>query len=360
MKRVDHDGGLAALGIAAAACFPGSVPAVRDVVAARNAELDGFADRADIRAFLGGQRTLHADLLPDSMQELDGLAAGFGMPVDALFLFLHGTILREMRGRQPAGAEDGCSVWAARTAAGPMLVKNRDFHVAHAGLQAATVFRGPETATPVVGLGSLGAPLGWSSGMSRDLAVADTQIAARSHGPGLNRYLLIGHLLRRCASVDDALAVIRRVPHVGGGSLTLADRGGALATVELGHRAVGVARGDAAGHSTETNHFVSEACGSDWLPGDDAANRSTEARLRRLRDTVPLLAGLPEADIVPEAKALMASHASGDGHDALCRHEAEARGQDTLSCAIYDLGAGVLHVADGHPCAGRWTTVTAG
>src|SRR3546814_7857761 len=73
---------------------------------------------------------------------------------------------------------------------------------------------------------------------SDGLALADTAAATTDHGVGWLRYFLMTRLLARHATVAAALEDIRGLVHDGGGSLVLADAGGALASVDLGHSKV--------------------------------------------------------------------------------------------------------------------------
>ena len=182
-------------------------------------------------------------------------------------------------------------------------------------------------------LGSLGAPGAWSSGMNSDgLALADNQIATADHGPGMLRYFLMNTLLATCATVAAALALIRALPHAGGGSLVLDDRGGAGATVALRHHRVDVTRGATVAH---TNHYTAAP---DRLP----PVAHSAGRLETLRAA---LAEQPARD----PRAILALHAP----TALCRH-APPDPSPTLAGAVWDTRNGVALLALGPPCCTPW------
>ncbi|HEV7267655.1 MAG TPA: C45 family peptidase [Falsiroseomonas sp.] len=230
-------------GLGQARACPEAAPAVRDAIRSRLA-----AARRDV-PFLEAQRAITARLAPEALLEICGIATGFGFGDDEVFDFLHIGCLNDLAATPKD--EDGCTAFARDG----VVAKNRDFCPEHVGLQRIFLYDDPARGgRRVLCLGSLGAPGAWSSGMNSDgLALADTQIATSDHGPGMLRYFLMNALLARCATVAEALALIRSLPHAGGGSLVLADRGGAAAAVELRHRRVDIEQGACVAH---TNHYT--------------------------------------------------------------------------------------------------------
>jgi hypothetical protein len=255
---------------------------------------------------------------------------------------LHLGVLADWADRDASG--DGCTAWAARGEGGaPLVVKNRDYGGRWPLPSAVFRLSDPAWRGPVLCVGSLGAPGVYSSGINADgLALADTQIAARATGVGLLRYFAMTRLLAECGDVAAALALLRALPHAGGGSLVLADRGGALAAVELGHRGIGIERADA--WVARTNHFVS--------PELAAATRgeadNSGARLATIRAFLQHASTRVDAGA---ARAGMASHDDGPAA-GLCRHGPP--GPVTLSTAIFDVAAGSLEIAEAPPCRAPW------
>jgi hypothetical protein len=341
-------------GRAQAAAAGALVPAVRDAVRGRLGEAQDMLARDDARAHLAALRAHAASLDPAALEEVAGLAEGYGLSADDLLAMLHLGVVADWAGR--GQEDDGCTAWARGGACGaPLLVKNRDYSGRWPLPAAVFLLSDPAWRGPILCVGSLGAPGVYSSGINADgLALADTQIASRDSGVGLLRYFVMTRLLARCADVGEALAALQALPHAGGGSLVLADRGGAVAAVDLGNRAIGVDRG-AAGWVARTNHFVAPALAgatrSDAESAWSAAN--SRARLASLHAALARGAAREGAD---RARTLMAAHDAA-GHAGLCRH---GGGADvlTLSTAVYAVADGRLDLAGSPPCRAPWAGYT--
>jgi hypothetical protein len=311
-------------GLGQALACPAMAPAVRDAIRLR---LAAAPDTPRGRAFLAAQREATAALAPEALAEIAGIGEGFGLAAAEIFDFLHLGCLADLA--QAPVDTDGCTAFAR---AG-VVAKNRDFRPEHAALQRIFVHADPAWGgRSVLCLGSLGAPGAWSSGMnSAGLALADTQIATADHGPGLLRYFLMNRLLADCATVAAALALIRALPHAGGGSLVLADAGGAAAAVELRHGRVDIVEAATLAH---TNHY-------------EAAPEPLSAVAHSLPRVEALRAALA-ADPARDARALLAMHAPA----ALCRHAPDP--SPTLAGAVWDTRRGVALLALGPPCCTPW------
>jgi hypothetical protein len=198
-------------------------------------------------------------------------------------------------------------------------------------------------------VGSLGAPGALASGINTDgLAVADTHVGTTSHGVGWLRSFLMTRLLRECATVAEAVALVFRVPHAGGGTLVLGDATGATAAIELSHRATAAEEPGERDYVARTNHYVSDRLDTDGVASDPGA-RASRARLATLEHA---LRGLPLPYAHEAIAKLMARH--GDSATSgLCRHE-QAPDVRTLSCAIFDCRAAALLFSFDPPCEGRW------
>lgn len=327
----------------------GQAEQVRAATVARveTARTDGLLD-ADATAYLVAQRAFHVRHDPDGLAELAGIATGLNMPEDDLFAHLHLGTLRDLKG----GAQliDGCSAWAVTEGPdGPLVVKNRDYSGQHLGIQTVTDHHGPDIATGgMLCLGSLGSPGAYSSGINAaGLAVADTQVAVATHRVGWLRYFLMTRLLARCATVADALTFLTGVTHAGGGTLILADTGGAAAAVELGANSITQV---SAARVWRTNHYVSETLADDTLPpGDDNIAANSRQRFAYLAAT------LPGGDwTVSAARALMATHPSSGGVGApICQHGTVDSTQ-TISSTVYSCNLRSIEICEGNPCTGSW------
>ena len=333
-------------GRAQAAAEPEMVAAVRAAVDLRMGQaqeaghLDGKAED-----WLGEARAVCAEHVPESLQELEGIAEGFGLTPDTVFTYHHLGILADLA-RSAAPHVDGCSAWAVASGPdGPLLAKNRDYHGEHAALQ--RVFLSADAGwggRTVMGVGSLGSPAAYSSGMNSDgLAIADTQIGTTDHRPGVLRYFVMTKLLSDCADVGEALALIAGLPHAGGGTLVMADRAGAVAAIEFGASRLAVETGGAL--AMRTNHFISQELADATLYSDGNRIASTHARLKFLRASLP-----GRAWTIEDAEALMGAH---DGEAALCRHGIDGDAL-TISSAVFSCADGTLYFSSESPCHGNF------
>jgi predicted choloylglycine hydrolase len=306
--------------------------------------------------WLDAQHTFMRDNDPEGYVEVQGIAEGFGIAADALFACLYSNVIADLA-EQPA-LSDSCTAWAApRGANGPAVVKNRDARGVQSDLQYVFRHADPEwSGRRILCLGSLGAPSAYSGGINTNgLAVADTQIGTADHGEGWLRSFLMTRILRECATVADAVGLVFRTPHAGGGSLLLGDATGAVAAIELAHHALAAEEPGDTGYVARANHYVSDRLrGQDLAPPDDVGARTSRSRIATLDHALRALT-LPFA--VDDIKSLMARH--GDSASAaLCRHE-EGRHIRTISCAIFDCKSAALHFSFDAPCRGPWLRIEA-
>jgi hypothetical protein len=321
------------------------IGAVQDAVNTRLAQAGNLLERPTVRDFLREQARLLGHLAPESAAEVEGIADGFRLDPASVLAYLHLGILADF-------AADGCSAWAwgGSNPEDTVLVKNRDYRGEHTVLQRVFLHRDPlQPGKAVLCVGSLGSPGAFSSGMNaQGLALVDTHVSTRDHGPGLLRYFLMTRLLWNCRTVEEAIALIDEIPHAGGGTIVMADPTGACAAVELGHKAHAVENQVA--YVVRTNHFLSGECAPSWLPaGSDPMAASTRGRHARLK---AWLAAQDDAPSLHETASLMGSHGE-DGQEALCRHgeDGDAR---TISCVIFAPAKRRLYFASREPCAGEW------
>lgn len=320
------------------------------VARVERARADGLID-AEAQTYLTAQRQFHETHDPEGLAELTGVADAFGLPETDLFAHLHLGTLRDMK----CGAVllDGCSAWAVPGGPeGPLLVKNRDFSGLHLGIQCVMRHAGSDIATgQVLSLGSLGSLAAWSSGINAaGLAVADTQVAVNRHRVGWLRYFLLPRLLARAQTVADALALIRSLPHAGGGTLVLADRDGATAAVELSATGPVIATG---GLQWRTNHYTAPTTQGETLgPDGDRIAGNSHRRFDYLGQVLPERSWTKSA-----AKTLMSAH-PGPKTAPLCQHADGADGAETISSVIYSCTVNGMEISEGTPCLGRWQVVT--
>lgn len=345
-------GGPYARGLAQAALCPDMVEHVRHAIRHRLSETAPALARGEVRQFIQGQRAYTERQYPEILAELQGIAAGFGLGEQALFDYMHCSSAMDLAAL-PEHDPDGCTSFAASLPeGGAMLAKNRDYRPEHVPIQRVMRHADPDWGgRNILVLGSLGSPGNFSSGMNSDgLVVSDTASRTIDMGVGFHRYFLLTWLLVHCASVDQALAAIRRITHTGSGLLILADASGAVAAVELGHRRVGIER-MTSGRVGRTNHFVTPEMAAVNLKAAGSA-RSRANSIRRWGVLGPLLAGLPQPPAIDDVARLLAHHdAKGDA--AFCRHG----GGDlstTISGAIYCARERRMYAALGNSCEAPW------
>lgn len=341
-----------ARGRAQAAACPDQIGHVREAVAHRLAETRDALARPDVRAFVDGQRTATSVMYPEILDEIRGIADGFGLEAAAVFDYLHCSSamdLAQLEEHRP----DGCTSFAVTGAGGAALVaKNRDYRPEHIPIQ--RVMRHADPAwggRELLVIGSLGSPGNFSSGMNSDgLAVTDTASRTIDMGVGFHRYFLLTWLLVGCRTVDEALTAIRRTTHTGSGLLLLGDATGAVAAVELGHRAIGFEY-KSSGRIGRSNHFVTPAMTPRNLsvPSSAASRANSIARYPRL---LRRLEAMPPAPGVEDARAVLAHHGE-DGGSAFCRHGGDDLAT-TIAGAVWDTGARRLFMAAGVPCSAPW------
>jgi len=327
---------------------------VSAAVARRLGELGPALALPSVVAWLDAQHAFVRDHDPDGYVEVQGIAEGFGIAADALFACHFGDVIADLAGG--SALADASTAWAtAQCEGGPVIVKNRDVRGGRNGLEGVFRHADPEWGgRRVLCVGSLGAPGAVAGGINSDgLAVADTHVGTPDHGEGWLRPFLMSRLLRECANVAQAVALVFRLPHAGGGTLLLADAAGAVAVVELAHGAVAAEEPGERDYIARTNHFMSDRLrGRDLATPDDIGARASRARMATLEHA---LRDLPVPFAHDAVRKLMARH--GDRASAgLCRH-GEAGDVHTLGSAIFDCGGPALQISSGPPCENRWMRI---
>ena len=302
--------------------------------------------------WLDAQHAFVRDNDADSYVEVQGIAEGFGIAADALFACCFGNVIADLA-LQPA-LVDASTAWATPHGKnGGLVVKNRDSRGAQGPLQRVFRHTDPEWGGKrILCLGSLGTPGAFAGGINTDgLAIADTEVGTADHGEGWLRSFLMNRILRECATVSEAVGLVFRTPHAGGGTLLLGDRTGAVAAIELAHSAVAAEEPGDAGYVARTNHYVSDRLCVAPRP-DDIDARASRARIATLDHG---LRGVASPFAIDAIQTLMGRH--GDSASAgLCRHE-EGRDLQTIGSAIFDCRSPALHFSFDAPCRGPWQRI---
>ncbi len=200
---------------------------------------------------------------PNAMEELRGIAQGFGMAAFDLFCGWYAAALGEIH-----TTRGGCTAVASgsygQTAASSRTAMCRAKRSASKPCFACRAVRG--VAAPSLASPALAAPPVHPAASMKPVSASLTQIGSIDRGVGLIRYILMQQLLTDCRNVPEALAKIKATQHTGGGALVIADIQGRIAAVELGHRVTFV---ESIHHGTlaRTNHFTGERTSvSDAIP----------------------------------------------------------------------------------------------
>lgn len=337
-------------GRAQAARCPDMIDHVRHAIEHRLHQTEAAYAKDEVRRFVDGQRAATEKIWPDVLEEIRGIADGFGLAPETVFDYLHCSSAADVAAL-PEHEPEGCTSFAVSAEDGAVVAKNRDYRPEHIPIQ--RVMRHVDPAwggREILVLGSLGSPGNFSSGMNSDgLAVTDTASRTTDIGVGFHRYFLLTWLLVHCDSVDEALRAIRGITHTGSGLLILGDASGAVATVELGHTQIGFEH-LSSGRVGRSNHFVTPHMAP--LNMRVAANADSLANSRRRFPALQRrLAALPATPGIDEAGAILADHGSAD--DGFCRHGGPEL-STTIAGALWLTGSRrLLHVA-GNPCCDSW------
>jgi isopenicillin-N N-acyltransferase-like protein len=151
--------------------------------------------------------------------------------------------------------------------------------------------------------------------------------------------------------VAGALAYLAATPRLGRNNLILADRAGAMAVFENGHRAHAIRR-PADGLLVNTNHFNDPAMAAAFVETEPPPLRGNSFR-RYEKAAAALQAAYGDIDL-PFARRLMAGH---DGPLAsLCRHPNDISASSTIAAILFQPGRGVMHICHGQPCQAAYLT----
>jgi predicted choloylglycine hydrolase len=334
-------------------------PPIVEAIEARFAQVESDSPDERFESLVRETAEVLREMDPPILEMIRGQAEALELDLDTLLRYDLVSYLRDdlITGQTANSASEGCTTWAAvgsATADGePLLVKNRDYRPEHLPLQ---IF---VTATPTVGYryiygSSAGSPGVFNSGMNeKGLAIADTHVCSTDIGPGLPDYSLMMHILEEHDTVRSALDYLSSVPRMGRNNLILADAGGDLAVVELGHHHLAVveAQNDI---GVNTNHFVSPSLKDSFV---DRTRPPVKGNSFHRYDLVRRELEAARGNIdVAFAQRLMATHAGPLA--SICRH-LELSGQSaTIATMIYQPACRASIFCYGYPCESPYHTIT--
>lgn len=315
------------------------------------------------KRFIGRDVQAH---YPDQYERMRGIAAGAEVALHRLFLApaIEIVLNRTIYAMPPAGACSAVAITGDRSATGePVIAKNFDYP--RAGLETYLA----RHSRPRGGARSLDvthSPLAGSHEGINEHGLAVTYNYGSFRGRPAARVsitTLVQELLERCATVDEAVALLRVRPRSGGALLMLADASGELASVELAPDTIAVRRASALIH---TNHALTRDMAARdvppqavfprwWRPREIAGTRvraSSERRLERAEKMVEEAGSLGERDLL----AMMSDHAGGGGDDfSICRHGPYY----ATTCSVLLFPARrTMKLVFGAPCAEPYTELS--
>lgn len=306
----------------------------------------------DLRAVGDEALEVIADYAPDAAAEIRGLAVGAGLePWAPAALNARTEILARLGAALPAE----CSTVVLLLPGGePLTMQTWDWHDLFADGWLAWTIEHPDgrvvhTVTEYGLLGKIGVN-------SRGVGVHLNILSHRGDGGrmGVPVHVLARTVLDRARHAAQAVALIGAARTSASSALSVvgASAAGATATcAELATDGLRFVLPSRSGVLLHTNHFLDpHLAGGDLAPSRgpdsylrlDVLRRSLQARAPRDRE---------------ELRALLADHSGGAG--SVCCHPDDDAGLGarwaTLATVSLDVGAGVLWVAPGSPCAGsKW------
>jgi isopenicillin-N N-acyltransferase-like protein len=284
---------------------------------------------------------------PEHAEEIAGIAEGAGLPVEALAAVNARTEI--LVAANPSGITECSTVVALPPGRSPVAVQTWDWYDAMSDGWLHWTIPHPDgrvvqTVTEFGMLAKIGVSSAGVGVMLNMLHHEHDAKAAAEERVGYPVHLLSRAILDRAASLDDALA-IASAPTSASTSLTVVDRAGAAATIELFPGGPGV-REPEDGLLVRTNHFVSEA----GAPGCLAATIGDSTEFRRTTLLEAFTGAVPSS--TEQVVSAMETHRADGG--GVCAHPREDEEpllwHRTLATVGIDVAEGRLDVRDGGPC----------
>jgi isopenicillin-N N-acyltransferase like protein len=301
--------------------------------------------------------SIAADAFPAEITYLEATAEALGTTLDGLFATQHRSLFPTAASSRVPADDDGCSVGASRLAdGGAWIVKNRDNRPEIQDRHVVTRHVDPAwSGHALVATSTAGGPVATSGGINtQGLAMVSTAITAHRPPPGIHRTLLMGGLLASCGTVDEALTIIGALPHLGG-TITMGDATGAIATVELEPDAILVERAGSRPWVARTNHTCSRSVSGGTEVASPEYRESSLRRLSRMQATMAEAVQIDQQweKIEPWIARQMTDHG---GEGAMCRHDGNVV---TIATTIFTCDPPSMLTSIGPGCEGRWQRWTA-
>lgn len=245
---------------------------------------------------------------------------------------------------------EGCSIaGGVHSGVGAWLVKNRDSNPSVLKRQIISEHTDPSwDGRSVACVSNVGGLMAVSSGINTaGFASITTAVTLEAAPPGIFRAHLQDGLLARCTTVDQALDIIADVPHIGG-TITLADATGVVATVDLAPTGPVVIRENGDGVA-KTNHFTGEESEQEQV-GKPENRYNSECRLGTMNELI----ARADADSMawPEFRDWLRSQvADHEGDGAVCKHNTKSI---TVNTSVFSTNPPSMLASQGPGCEGDW------
>jgi hypothetical protein len=282
---------------------------------------------------------------PALIEEVRGMAEGFGVPFDDL-LALHCRPELEAIRDAPGGG-DGCATVAVVAGGRALLAHDEDADERLEDLPYLVRTR-PAGGVGFVGLCRPGLLPGSGPALNdRGLCLVADAIPARAWRPGVPRAFLARAALE-ARTIEEAVEILAHHDRAGAAHHLLA------APARPAARAVAVEMSatrseirEIEGLYVHTNHFVLDSL-RPTTPTSSPGAESSRARLRTL-EAAGAARGPLERWTLDDALAAISSHGR-DGEAAVCRHP--GGGIATIAAVLFEVGRGRMRVFRGPPCRG--------
>jgi isopenicillin-N N-acyltransferase like protein len=274
---------------------------------------------------------------PDIAAELQGIAEGSATELADILLRVGFEFF-------DTPTSSGCSAIACKGPRGAILGQNWDAPPDAARELALFIHVGPQGFEHAV-VASVGG-LGWVGCNRHGLALLNNDLMLRSRGRGLPSQIVRRIVLKE-ATVAEALAAMRALPHMAGRSYLLGDASGDIAGVEVS-ASRGVRVSQRAGPILHTNH----ALDPDIRDDEDVLMKSYPSSRHRLAVLQRIAAGVSSVGDVGVALG------NRDGFpDSICKGHSRAEPTQTAFSIIADCGSRALHLCAGSPAENAYCPI---
>lgn len=284
----------------------------------------------EIRSFAAECVPVYAKYYPDVLAEIQGMADGQGIPLEALT-----NILFAMYCFKP---KNHCTAFAIADGEYILLGKNSDFLVSIEklymncmyALDGVNAFNGNTTAFIQI-----------EDGMNEHgLAAALTFLYPHINKAGLNAGMLIRYILEKCKTTDEALCALKELPVASSQTVTLADRNGKIAVVECNPVKLEIIKPLEGENFVATANCFNSAAMKEFRTPKDVDSWRSEERYETARNALKKHKGVYSLGFCKELL-------SGN-YGFICQYDRK-KNADTVWSAIYDAKNLDFYRVEGNP-----------